>query len=408
MVIGDDRGKLRHKIGCLPEPARTVIAELDAAASAFVAVSIVRIQTEVASFARVPHDELVKSMSAIIDRCFEAFANGYGPSASEFVEAEVIHRRVQMGIPVEDVLRAYRYTLRLIRDWIMAHARTSGVSLSMATVWMELLWDVDEAGQTRFGALSLEMTRERAQYDEQERADFIYGVLFGQATGNPSVFGSIPRLSGSTPETPYHVMRARRYDDIGLRAFKQELEKAGRSGAAKPLLIVHDGDVLGLTPVRPSCAIDHALIAVSEKVKLSEASGQVALVGRVLDAAEWHGLRGTYDLDRLGILLAVAEQHEVGRALTHRYLAPLEELGDFGEVLISTLDGYIDADCDLYATAKRLFVHFNTVRHRLHRAEEILAIKLSSRRTVHELWWALTARQHVRPGVRQRMRWGRP
>jgi len=296
---------------------------------------------------------------------------------------------------VEDVLRSFGCILRVIRDWIISHARGSGLSQSMIATWMELLWDVNEAGQTRFGAVSLEMAREHGQHEEQERVDFIYEVLFGQATRWSGVRGSTYRSCGSTPDTRYHVIRARPYDDIGSHGFKQEIDKAGRSASARSLLIVHDGDVIGLTPTRPSHIDGQALIAVSEKVKLDEACGQVALVTRILEAAEWHGLKGVYDLDRLGMLLAVAEQREVGRALVHRYLAPLEELGDFGEALIFTLNEYIDADCDLYVTAKRLFVHFNTVRHRLHRTEKILSIKLSSRRTVHELWWALTVQRHT-------------
>jgi hypothetical protein len=383
--------EVQARLNELPEPARAIIVDLHAAAPEFAETEAARIQVAVASFAEVPGAEIAASMLGICNRCLAALTRGRGPRASEFVEAHVIRRRAEQGISLEDVLLAFRYAFRLIRDWIMSRARDNGMGAEDATHWLEILWDVENAGQTQFGALSRQMAHEDGQRAERERAHFIRDLLFPPVRRQRPTRPSSAVLSRFAPNKQYRVVRARSYDRVAPQRLMLEMETVTRSEGMRPLLIVHDGDVLGVISQYPKESPSMAAVAVSDVVDPSDAADIVPLVTRILDVVTVNALEGVYDLGRIGMLLAVSEQPELGRMYIERYVDPIREMGTFGEALLESLEIYIALDCDLQATADRLFVHSNTIRHRLRRVESSLSVDLNSNYIIREIWWALAA-----------------
>lgn len=72
-----------------------------------------------------------------------------------------------------------------------------------------------------------------------------------------------------------------------------------------------------------------------------------------------------------------------------RYIAPLLEQGRFGETLRSTVREYLASGMRIHRAAQSLYVHPNTLRHRLERFEEITKADLRNVQDLIELWWAL-------------------
>jgi DNA-binding PucR family transcriptional regulator len=117
------------------------------------------------------------------------------------------------------------------------------------------------------------------------------------------------------------------------------------------------------------------------------------LAGRALDTALAFGLTGTQRLEDLRLRSAVLAEPDVGDLLVARHIAPLRALGDFGEELLHSLRVYMGAGQSIEAAAKELYVHPNTLRHRLVRVEETTGADLRDLDDLAELWWALTCEE---------------
>ena len=87
----------------------------------------------------------------------------------------------------------------------------------------------------------------------------------------------------------------------------------------------------------------------------------------------------------------MAEAH-LGERLVGRYIDPLQELGAFGGTLEATVREYLDKGMRIDEAAKALFVHPNTLRHRLDRFQQLTGADLRNAQDLVEVWWALERR----------------
>jgi DNA-binding PucR family transcriptional regulator len=69
-------------------------------------------------------------------------------------------------------------------------------------------------------------------------------------------------------------------------------------------------------------------------------------------------------------------------------------MGTSGAGILQTVEHYLRSDCALASTASDLYLHVNSVRHRLRRFEEVTGCSLKSNEALAEIWWAL-ARQRM-------------
>ncbi|KOS57584.1 hypothetical protein Z051_03650 [Rhodococcus rhodochrous KG-21] len=109
----------------------------------------------------------------------------------------------------------------------------------------------------------------------------------------------------------------------------------------------------------------------------------------MLDVATQFNDVGIFDLNDLGLRVAMAGEPELGTLLVQRYLAPVNVQGDFGTELITTLREYFVAERQIARAARKLGIHPNSMRYRLHRFEEIVDVSLEDPKVLTELWWAL-------------------
>jgi DNA-binding PucR family transcriptional regulator len=112
------------------------------------------------------------------------------------------------------------------------------------------------------------------------------------------------------------------------------------------------------------------------------------LARSALDAMVKLGKRGVVvDGRGLGMdrLLVEATSHEALRAHVAATLAPLISGGQRGQELLQTLDAYVASGFNQRATARRAYVHINTVANRLERIGERLGRDMSDPETLVEL-----------------------
>jgi DNA-binding PucR family transcriptional regulator len=76
-----------------------------------------------------------------------------------------------------------------------------------------------------------------------------------------------------------------------------------------------------------------------------------------------------------------------------RYLVPLTDLGAFGDTLAQTLETLFAHGMRIERTAAALYVHPNTLRHRLRRYEEETGADLRRTEDLLAIFWALERRR---------------
>jgi DNA-binding PucR family transcriptional regulator len=116
------------------------------------------------------------------------------------------------------------------------------------------------------------------------------------------------------------------------------------------------------------------------------------LARRGLDAMVKLGKRGVVvDARELGIhgLLVEAADYDALRAHVSASLAPLLEDGVRGRELLATFDAYVASGFNQRETARRSYLHINTVANRLDRIGQRLDRDLSDPETLIELALAL-------------------
>lgn len=118
----------------------------------------------------------------------------------------------------------------------------------------------------------------------------------------------------------------------------------------------------------------------------------VLLAQRALDAAAKLGRRNELmearDLGIYQLIISAASPEEL-REFARHTLRPLLDLGSQGSELVATLRTYVDAGFNQRETARRAFLHVNTVANRLKRVEQLLGIDLREPQALLDIAFAL-------------------
>jgi sugar diacid utilization regulator len=118
----------------------------------------------------------------------------------------------------------------------------------------------------------------------------------------------------------------------------------------------------------------------------------VLLAQRALDAAAKLGrsneLMEARDLGIYQLIISAASPDELREFALHT-LRPLLDLGTQGSELVATLRTYVDTGFNQRETARRSFLHVNTVANRLKRVEQVLGIDLREPQSLLDLAFAL-------------------
>jgi hypothetical protein len=226
---------------------------------------------------------------------------------------------------------------------------------------------------------------ERAKEEQQRRDAFVLAVLTGSIDATELRRDSAAH--GLDPEREYLPFRARSNGDAEL-SHRASLKLAGDAG----LFTVLDGDVIGLAARRPM-PVAGATVGVGAPAGLDALPAAFAHAGRALQTALAFRLEGVFSLSDLSIRPAVLVDQALGDAFVERYLEPLESLGRHGPEVETTLRAWFENGMRIDDTARALYVHPNTLRHRLRRFEEATAADLRRASDVIELWWALERRR---------------
>jgi hypothetical protein len=344
------------------------------------------VEAELSAYRSIPPEALNTEVDLELGHLLES-AGGRRAALTDRERAELAavgEERARQGVPVDDVLRAWRICIEVVVD----HAREVGQRLGVddARVLEFVQTALVRSDLTLVTIARAHRRTERAvvRAADARHANFVRGTLLGTI---PSAELRIQaEMYGLDPAGEYIAVRAR----LGEAVTQCQLERAlglrdseqNRSG----LCAFVDGDAAGFLSEAPPGRID-GVVGCGPPRPLDRLAESYRSAARALVTAGACGLQGAHDIASLGLRSTVALDAEVGELLRRRYLEPLAAASSASE-LIATLRAYLACGMHVERTATRLFVHQNTVRYRIARFEELTGASLGDIEVLFEVWWA--------------------
>jgi len=296
--------------------------------------------------------------------------------------AAVGERRARQGVPVEELLHAWRIGLNILVG--CAHEVGQRLKINdtevLAFTQSALVW----SDRVLVFITRAHRGTARAVADEHQ-ARFVRGILLGSLSCAEVTIEA--EMHGLDPGRDYVAFRARLGEGGARGGLEHALGLQESTQLRRGLCADVDGHAVGLLSEAPPRAIE-AVVGFGPPRPLPRLAESYRLALRALATAEACGLRGAYDIASLGLRPAVALDADVGELLRRRYLEPLATSNSTSE-LIETLRTYLACGTHVERTATRLFVHQNTVRYRIARFEELTGASLADIEVLFEVWWAL-------------------
>ena len=345
------------------------------------------LQAELPAYRSLPADALDADVRIEVERVVRSARAGRSSVSERELEelAAIGETRAQQGVPVDDMLRAWRIGVQVIVGYARELGSRLGVSDDDVLEFVEstLAWSdvamVNTAGAHRRAELELALA------DQERRAAFVRGALFGALA--PAELRIQAEAYSLDPAREYVAVRARPSADGATRELERALGFHEAVQHRRGLNAFVDGDVAGFLSEPPPGAVD-GVVGVGPPRPLEQLAESYRLAARALAAAHACGMTGVHDLASLGLRAAVAADADVGDALCARYLEPLAG-GSSAAELTATVRAYLASEMHVETVAERLFVHQNTVRYRLARFEELIGASLRDPEVAFEVWWAL-------------------
>jgi hypothetical protein len=347
----------------------------------------IAIRARVPVYRDIPRETLDDEIGFEIERVLRsARAGTTAISDGEFAElAKIGTARAQQGVPVDDMLHAWRVGVEVL----VIHARGAGQQLGIDDAL------VLELVQSTLAATDLAMVTMADAHRKAGRTLVLAEAQRCDAFVRGALFGTVPiaelriqaEAYGLDPSLDYVAARACLDDGVSRHKLETVLGFHAGSLYRRGLCAFIDGHLVGFLSEPPSRDVD-AVVGYGPPRPLGRLSESYRLAARALMTIQACRLAGAYDIPALGLRAAVAVDADVGDSLHKRYLEPLGDGGSARE-LMTTLRAYLACGMHVERAATRLFVHQNTVRYRLARFEELTGASLRETEVLFALWWAL-------------------
>ncbi|GAA1319799.1 helix-turn-helix domain-containing protein [Leucobacter albus] len=326
------------------------------------------------SYARVPANVIAASVERSKAVAIHTLRTGVVPQPEEvWAIEEALHERLALGLTVTEVLGGFREALKVIQSRVLAGAATHGLPAEHALRASTLLWDLGDVFTLRLSNAFRELEVQREVALQQEREQALRRLLEGELTLGES------RLAEA------HLAQT------GPIVAVVTAPLATPSQFALPATLLREhGRAIGYLPAGEElpARIDYS---VGPAVHWRQLPDSLAAAHQVRAAAELVDLAGRSDVARASWRIGIPAAPALASHLHEKYIAPVREHGEFGELVLHTIAVYLEHDMRVNDAARQIPVHPNTLRYRLQKFEEIAGASLGSFTTLVEVGWALAA-----------------
>ncbi len=386
----------RVRMGAAPDPSIVTLSKTLLSRVEELAVTMADlIRRDVGFYAATPgviaDDELRRSCVANMTYVFHGLTGGADADVSAAVETG--RRRAVSGVPLAAVMAAYRVGFRFMWESAVAQARQLAIPTDVVLdATSQIVISQDTFTQAMAGAYRDRLTQQVLNREE-ERSALVEAILFGRITETQNLWDAadVLRLPTSGP----YVVVAAEVPEIGRAGLPEIGSKLDSRDIKSAWRLLPDLQV-GIVHLRRETAQDELIAvlraAASSRVGVSPAFPELTGTGLALRYARM-ALTGRPSDERLvqvfddsPLVVAAVAAPEVMQRVGRGVLAQLDDLpAEEREILVQTFEAWLDAGGSASQTAAAIYVHPNTVRHRLHRIEERTGRSLSRPRDVAEL-----------------------
>ena len=298
--------------------------------------------------------------------------------------------RARQGIPIQEVLLAWRIGVQVVIDRATEIGPQLEISPDEMLRFVRALIAASDRAMAIIASAHRGAELELAAREHERRAAVVHEALLGKLS--PVVVRAHAESCGIDPACDYVAIRA----EGSPEERAQRERRLGFQSAVTPrqgLGAIIDDDLAGFLLRPPSGQIPFA-VGVGPPRPVERLQESFELASRALNTMRAFGLVGAMELDALGLLPAIVSDRPVGDALVRRYLEPL---ASSQAEIAASLRVLFECDMHIEQAAEQLFVHPNTLRYRVGRFEEITGANLRNAKSALEVWWALQ-----RDALRQR------
>jgi hypothetical protein len=356
----------------------------------FVKEIVAAIKAEVAALADLPADIMGELVRADLERSINAISERRLPNDAELAESATIAANfARGGVPIDTILQGRRVAIRRSCELLRAAGAEAGLDPESQVECIYRMWEwadaVHVADAEAHRAAELEMNGR----GDEERAWFVRALI--QGTLSPAEISGRATAYGLLPGVLYRAFRARPAPGVDLRTLTRAIEGSGADNGYGSLIATVEGDVCGIVSRRPRLN-GQGIVGLGSETELAQLDKSFVLANRALETAVAFGYDGVVTMEDLSLRPAILAERDLGETLVSRYLDPLQELGEFGTTLEVTVREYLSHGMRIDESAKALYVHPNTLRHRLDRFQQLTGADLRNTQDVLEVWWALERR----------------
>ncbi|MFH8800882.1 PucR family transcriptional regulator [Streptomyces sp. NPDC017936] len=366
-----------------------------------------RIRADVPAYgdeALIPFDSLRTSCTANADLVLGHLRREGAPDPGPARETGRI--RAEQGMPLADILHAYRIGFEFMWSEILAEARARPAVPDIQLVDRSAeIWHLFGLYAEAVAAAHRETTAELAVRRGARRSALVEALFSGVLADRTTLWDAAREL-GLPERGPYAVVAAAA-DSPGvepLPGLESALREARLASAWRLLPDQQIGLIALAAPDAEAVALrllkrTGARLGVSPRFPSLHDTPQALRFARLALA----GLPGSapgvarFDDDPLAMLVAAAPAEAAH--LMNVVLKPVLELPGLERArLLDTLENWFAAGGSAATTAERLYVHPNTVRYRLRRVEKLTGLSLTDPHAVAGLRAALLATRNPAAG----------
>ncbi|MDQ3934989.1 MAG: helix-turn-helix domain-containing protein [Actinomycetota bacterium] len=347
--------------------------------------------TDIPESRRMPLDLLYEAIRKDLRRALTAISERRLPNEQEIAESAASAARLaRMGFTVEHVLHGRRVSMRRARELLREAAVKRGLDASAQIELVHRIWEWADAIQISDADVHRTAVLEMNGGGDEDRSWFVRALLQG-----PLLPGDVARRAtgfGLLPTMKYMALRVRAGEGSDMGALERTIAATGSDDHFAVLsTILDDGELCAIVR-KPPYVSPPAIAGLGPETELTALGKSFELATRALETGAALGREGVVSIDELSLRPAVLAEEHLGDRLIARYLEPLYELGEFGTTLETTVRVYLERGMRIEESAKALFVHPNTLRHRIDRFQQLTGANLRRTEDVLELWWALERR----------------
>lgn len=356
-----------------------VLDEISADAPAIARIIMARFRSESGDYEQLTDEELLPGIEQNVVGALEIASGEREMGEEERSQTEALSaRRARQGVGVDSLMLAYRVGIEIAWNEFRGKAEAMGLPVEEQLAGSERLRHWADQHMAVIARAHRDAEIEIKRHDRDRATSFIQALTSGSIESARLRREAL--IHGLDPHREFAVARIRGEVDAWAVETRLDPDREG--------LVTHlDGDLVALLATEPQ-PIPGVITGVGSRVPLEAVPASFLSASRAVEVADALGRTGLVRLEDFGLLAEVVEQPEIGENLRRRYLEVVEDRGSFGADLTGTVRAWLREGRSIERTSSLLFIHRNTLRHRLRRFEELAECSLDDPQAIAELWWA--------------------